>query len=106
MDADKTPRHPSGSHDIAIAREVCCQRLAVKLDEAASRGLMHRILGRPDLRLQRLAREARAMGTRFRCWYDPPEGTNVSADLMVRAKDLADYAALLAQARALGVTIV
>jgi len=105
MDPDRTPRNPSGSHEIAVMREVCCQRLATLLEQAAEGGTLRRLIGRPDLRMLRLARVARALGDRFRRWYDPPEGDEVRADMTDRANDLAAYGVLLVDARALGVRI-
>lgn len=100
-----TPKHPSGSFENATAKRVTLDRYAVLLEEAARGGRVRRILGRPDLRLQRLAKEARELSARFRRWYHPTEWEEPRSDLTDRAADVAAYTQLLTEARRCGVSI-
>lgn len=104
-DAVVTPRHPSGSFETATARIATLDRYAVLLEEAAKGGRVRRLLGRPDLRLSRLAREARELAARFRRWHHPGEWEVARTDIEDQARDCADFLRLVKEAKACGVSI-
>jgi hypothetical protein len=100
-----TPRSPSGSFENALARRVVCERLVELLEQRAAGGRIRQLLGRPDLRFRRLAQRARDLERRFRRWHEPGEFEVARTSIEDRGLDTTEYAALLAEARGLGVSI-
>lgn len=104
-EARTTPRSPSGSHENAVAKIVTLERYAALLDEAATAARWRRLLGRPDLRLRKLARAARELSARFHRWHHPGEWDVARDGFNDRAIDCAEYDAILKEAKACGVSI-
>lgn len=84
-----TARQPSrGSIDKAEEHRGWCMRTADQLDERAS--LLARAPGRPDSRMERVARQLRELARRYEAWWTPPPGHAYRSHPVERAEDMAD----------------
>ena len=97
-----TPRQTS-SRVRALSMGVASRALARRLRELAASPDARP--GRRDIQMLAVARSLFEVGGKFDCWHDPPPGREARTDIFDRAKDKADFDALVKAARTLGAEI-